>query len=349
MKTIWTKDRCLEEALKFKTKNDFRNNSPSAYNKSLKRKWINDICTHMNEIKKPRDYWTKEECHKESLKYSTRSEFNRESVSAYSKAWEKNWLDDICNHMKYCGNKFKRCIYVYEFSDKHAYVGLTFNIDTRNQQHSKRGPVFNHIKSTNLNPEFKKITDYINVDDAKIKELDYINLYKKNGWKLLNSAKPGACGGGDRKWTKEKCEVEALKYSNVGDYKKNSLSYRAAVRNKWLDDICTHMNRKKNPYNYWTKEKCQEEALKFKTRKEFELKFRGGYAASRINGWLDEICSHMNKVKVKPAGYWTKEKCHEESIKYKYRSDFQKGSISAYTISVRNKWLDEICQHMFSK
>ena len=112
MKTIWTKDRCLEEALKFKTKNDFRNNSPSAYNKSLKRKWINDICTHMNEIKKPRDYWTKEECHKESLKYSTRSEFNRESVSAYSKAWEKNWLDDICNHMKYCGNKFKRCIYV---------------------------------------------------------------------------------------------------------------------------------------------------------------------------------------------------------------------------------------------
>ena len=57
----------------------------------------------------------------------------------------------------------------------------------------------------------------------------------------------------------------------------------------------------------------------------------------------------MNKIKVKPAGYWTKEKCYNESIKYKYRSDFQKGCISAYTISVRNKWLDEICQHMISK
>jgi hypothetical protein len=39
MKTIWIKDRCLEQALKFKTKKDFINGSPSAYNKALKNKW----------------------------------------------------------------------------------------------------------------------------------------------------------------------------------------------------------------------------------------------------------------------------------------------------------------------
>ena len=50
--------------------------------------------------------------------------------------------------MEYLGNKFKRCVYVYEFSNNVAYVGLTFNMNSREQQHKKRGPVFQHSKLT---------------------------------------------------------------------------------------------------------------------------------------------------------------------------------------------------------
>ncbi len=299
--------------------------------------------------RKSKDYWTKEKCHEESIKYTTRSEFNRGSVSAYSKAWERKWLDEICSHMKFGGNKFKRCIYVYEFPDNYAYVGLTFNIETRSQQHSKRGPVFNHGKLNRLNQNLRQLTDYINVDDAKIKELEYLNLYKNSGWKLLNTAKAGACGGGYRKWSKEKCKIESLKYKNVKDYRENCLSYRAAVRNKWLDEICSHMNRKKNQCNYWTKERCRDVALSLENRKSFELGYPGGYIASRLNGWLDEVCSHMKKKKVKPAGYWSKEKCKEVAEKFEHRSDFRNGCRSAYQISARNKWLDEVCRHMTIK
>jgi len=346
MKTIWTKDRCLEQALKFKTKKDFINGSPSAYNKALKNKWLDDICSHMEKIRNPKDYWTKEKCQEESFKYETRSEFSRKSISAYSKAWENGWLDEICKHMTHIGNKFKRCVYVYEFSDKNVYVGLTFNINNRIQQHSKRGPVFNHIKSSNLNPDIRKLTDYIDVEDAKLKESEYVSFYRMNGWKLLNTAKTGACGGGVRKWTKDICEKEALKYTNVKDFRKNSLSYRAAVRNKWIDEICSHMNRKKNSFNYWTKERCKEEALKFKKRNQFDLAFPGAYAACRKNGWLEEVCEHMVTREIKPKGYWTKLKCAEESIKFNTKSEFQKGSRSAYQIACRNSWLDEICIHM---
>jgi len=49
---------------------------------------------------------------------------------------------------------------------------------------------------------------------------------------------------------------------------------------------------------------------------------------------------------IKPNGYWTKEKCHEESLKYKSREEFRKNHSSAYSASIRNKWLDEICSHM---
>lgn len=44
---------------------------------------------------------------------------------------------------------------------------------------------------------------------------------------------------------------------------------------------------------YWTKEKCTEEALKYKHRGEFQKNNKSAYKISLYNGWLDEICSHM--------------------------------------------------------
>lgn len=342
MKNIWTKEQCQEEALKFKSRGEFGKKSPSSYNKSLKNKWLEEICSHMIEVRKPKEYWTKERCQEEALKYKTKSEFYKGSMSAYSKAWENNWLDDICKDMKTIGNKFKRCIYVYEFSDNFAYVGLTFNIETRCQQHSKRGPVYKHILSNNIIQTFKQLTDYINIEDAKNEESNYINFYKERGFKLLNKQKAGACGGGVRKWTKEKCENEALKYKNIKEYKDNSLSYRAAVRNKWLDEICKHMNRNKNPYNYWTKDNCMKASIKIKSKKEFSNKFPGAYSACIKNKWLDEICSHMTNREVKPKGYWSKERCIEEALKYNTLKELKKNSLSCYQILLRNKWLGDI-------
>lgn len=40
---------------------------------------------------------------------------------------------------------------------------------------------------------------------------------------------------------------------------------------------------------------CKNEALKYKTRGEFQLKDSSVYVVSRTNGWLDIICSHMIK------------------------------------------------------
>ena len=67
--------------------------------------------------------------------------------------------------------------------------------------------------------------------------------------------------------------------------------------------------------------------------------------------WLNEICSHMKgEAQVKlPANYWTKEKCFEESLKYKTRSDFQRESGSAHAACVRHKWMSEVCAHMEEK
>ena len=345
IKNVWTKEKCQEEALKYNSRSDFRKNSMSSYNKSIKKKWLDEICSHMIVKRNKNGFWTKEKCQEEALKYNSRSDFNKNSISAYSKSWDSNWLDDICSHMLSLGNKYNRCIYSYEFEDNYVYVGLTHNIEKRNKQHMKKGPVFNHIKNTGILPKLIKLTDYLECDKAKIKESEYMIFYKLNGNILLNSAKSGALGGGLGKWSKEKCQVEALKYGSIKEYR-NCKSYRAAVRNKWLDDICSHMSRSKKPSGYWIKEKCQEEALKYNTLNKFRINSPGSFLASKNNNWLDDICSHMIITKNKPKGYWTKEKCLEEALKYSKRSLLQKYSISAYQTSINNKWLDEVCSHM---
>jgi len=94
------------------------------------------------------------------------------------------------------------------------------------------------------------------------------------------------------------------------------------------------------PRGFWTKENCQKESLKYKTRFEFLKGSRGAYESSRRNGWLDDICSHMIEI-LKPRGYWTKENCQKESLKYKTRLEFRKGTSRAYGSSRKNGWLDE--------
>ncbi len=214
-RNYWTKEKCQEESLKYNTRFEFQKNSKGSYYKSYINNWLDDICKHMIEIKKKSNYWTKEKCQEESLKYKTKSEFQKKSTSAYNSAYINNFLDDICVHMITIGHKYKRCIYSYEFSDNYVYVGLTFNINDRNNRHlrDKRSSVYKHILETNLQPYLRKITEYIDVELASNKEGEILNEYKNNGWNILNKSKTGNLGGVYIKWNYENCKNESLKYS----------------------------------------------------------------------------------------------------------------------------------------
>ncbi len=54
----------------------------------------------------------------------------------------------------------------------------------------------------------------------------------------------------------------------------------------------------------------------------------------------------MKNTKYSKKGFWTKDKCHEEALKYNTKKDFKEKSISVYSICVRRKWIDDICEHM---
>lgn len=338
---VWTKEKCHAESLKYKTRYQFQKNSNNAYNAAYRNGWLDDICNHMIKTQKPTSYWTKEKCHEESLKYTNRTEFSKKSNGAYTAAYRKGWLDDICSHMITIGNRHNKCIYAYEFPDNSVYVGLTYNIDKRHsdRQRDNKDQVIKYIKKKGLKPLRKQLTCYIDVEEAIKAENYYVNKYKSEGWNVLNIAKTGAIGGNIIIWTYDKCREEALKYKNKTEFlKNNSSAYVAAYRNGWLDDICSHMEHLEKPKGYWTYERCKEEALKYNTKKDFFKNSVSAYGISIKNGWFKDITSHMID---RPNKKWTYEKCKEEASKYNSKSDFFRNNRGAYNASLRNKWIND--------
>ena len=141
-------------------------------------------------------------------------------------------------------------------------------------------------------------------------------------------------------WTKEECHEKALLCNSRSEfYKKYQTHYGKARKQKWLDEICSHMEIIKNS---WTKEECHEKALLCNSRIEFQVKYVPCYQKAQKEKWLDEICSHMEAK----LNFWTKEECHEKALLCSIRKEFQSKYKSHYSKAHREKWLDEICSHM---
>ena len=247
----WTKEKCNEISLKYKTRSEFRKNDASAYRTSIANNWLNNICSHMSFIYNSWNYY---KCKNEALKYTNRSDFQKNSGSAYAYATKNKILNDICSHMIKIGNLEHRCIYVFEFEDNHAYIGLTYNISAREFDHKRKGPVFKYIEETKSEYKLIQLTDYIKKEDAQKIEESTILEYKNIGWILLNTKKESTLGGSTIYWTYEKCKDEASKYMHKNDFRKGSGgAFYSAIRKGWYEEICSHMTFNK-PERFWEDE-----------------------------------------------------------------------------------------------
>jgi len=293
-------------------------------------------------------YWTIDKCREEASKYKRKIDFLKGNKRAYDASYKHGWLDEICKHMEFSGDKFNRCIYSYEFSDNSVYVGLTCNLNLRDKQHKSNkdtntSSVLRKIKSTGLIPNLVKLTDYVDYREAIKLEKYYAEKYKNDGWFLLNVAKTGSLGVSNLIYTKDKCEEVIKNCIYLSDlYKNHSRVIQICKNNGWFINEIESLIKHNRGYKYWNKENCTEIALQFSNLKDFYKNYRQVYNSSKRNGWLEEITSHMSKNERKIGKiYWTKDKCYEESKKYSKRYLFQIGSRGAYKAAYRNNWLDE--------
>jgi predicted GIY-YIG superfamily endonuclease len=297
----WTKNRCIKEAKRFKSKTEFKYNSTSAFQSARRNDWLPEICSHMVELLKPAGYWTKKRCQEEAAKYQIKNDFRNGSSKAYMASHRNKWINDVCKHMEIQGNHFFVFVYVFEFTNNAAYIGLTYNIKERELDHLSRdkSQVYKHIKKTRAKYTLKIITKKpITKDKAQELEHKMKLKYIREGWNVLNKGKTGkgigSLGGNTLFWTKERCHQEALKYNLFSEFcKKASGAYDSAQRNGWVNDIRSHMTELRKPVGYWNKRRCKEEAFKYTKRSIFQRESNSAYNIAWRNGWINSICKHM--------------------------------------------------------
>lgn len=297
----WNFQAVLAEASKYKTRNEFRQSCTSAYCAARNKGWLDDVCTNMVD---GRVIWTKKAVAEEAKRYSARTDFAAGSGSAYHAASKNGWREDVCAHMQPLYNGYYHCVYAL-INERLgcAYVGVTSQrIDKRFSQHRKLQNLCRSKEIANLSDtEFRQITNYIYSAEEVQQSLEqrFCDDLAEQGFRILNNESSlGGVGYSERKWTKEGCLEEALKYSSRWDFQCYSVNaYSAAQRHGWIDDVCTHMLSTKKAPDYWSFEECKKETLKYKTRTQFRDGSPYVYKVASLNHWLEDIFADLEVVK----------------------------------------------------
>ena len=252
---FWTKDKCIENALKYSTKTDWRNNNGSAYVIAKNNGWIDDCTKHMQQGRKPNGYWTKDKCLESALKYNTIKEWSEKDSSAYTTAKKYNYIADCTKHM----NKLKVQVpRGYWTKDKCLESALKYNT----------------IK------EWKK-NDNAALQAAKSN--DWYGECIKHMTKLKRES---------NSWTKETIIEFVKKYKTPTEWRKdNQYSYNISRKNGWYDECIKHMTTINEPK--WTYEKCLNSALKYSLLYNWRMGERAAYNAATRNGWVEKCTAHM--------------------------------------------------------
>ena len=150
--------------------------------------------------------WSIRRLRESASKYQTKSDWRKNEDGAYQ-AWAyRGSPTSVVSHMRELGHKYKRCVYrISVRTTKLTYVGLTFNLEKRFQEHmrsKKFSEIAQHYGQENI--LIKQLTDYLKPDEAAKFERKEIDRLKKNGFQLINSVKGGSLGGNFIKWTYEK-------------------------------------------------------------------------------------------------------------------------------------------------
>ena len=255
-KDYWTKERCREYAIQYNMKERWKKGHNISYSHARRYGWVKELCVHMVEGCKKPNYWTKERCHIEALKFKVKEAWKKGQQGSYQAARRNGWVDDLCTHM---------------------------------EQPQKPNGYWTKERCLEHAKQFKTINEWTNANSSPA-----INA-RRYGWidectkHMIRTIKPGGY------WkVKENVVNSAKEYDTITKWaRNNSSSYKSARINGWFEEVTRHMEKKRYPPGYWTKEKCVESANKCKSPTQWLRKYGGAHSAARNNGWYEECTKHM--------------------------------------------------------
>jgi predicted GIY-YIG superfamily endonuclease len=282
----------IQEGEKYDSPSDFIKSNKTLYTYATKRGLTKKIKYKKGYLI---NYYTDEELIGEGEKYDNPTEFIKENSRAYASVVSRGLTQKINYKEGRLGNRLKRLVYLYIFSDNHFYVGITYNNRKREYEHSEKGltAVSSHKRKTGLTPIKTIVTDgYINAERAlEIEEQIRVD-YVSKGWVSLNQRKCNSLGTPVRKWTEEKIRecISTCKFREEIKDKYGSGLYNAAHELGLWTELTKDM-----PYmiNYYSKETAIQIASKYQTIQEFRNDYESLYVIISRNKWGKEVFKNM--------------------------------------------------------
>ena len=293
-------ENLVKAALEYDSLTKFQQENQTAYVKALKKgkEFFDSITTHMVKPRSVNPY-SDQELEDIAKKYKTKKDFQKHDNGAYQVALRrgKDFWNKITSHMEHLGSLRERMVYGYFFPQSNSiYVGLTWNIEKRNEQHlvvdenEKQTTVGKYINETGEQPRLLKFTNYISPEEAQKKEEYYSNKFRNDGMVVLNRVKTGGLGKG-LKYTNE--ELRSL-FAQINDYKdlykKHSKIYKAAKRRgkEFLIDITNHMIKHQTS---WSEKNVRDLAKQYNSKSEFQTAHPGATTFAKKHGFWEELFS----------------------------------------------------------
>ena len=357
----YTDQELIDTAKRFKTRNEWKAfDGNKQYQVAKLRPGVLAKCTdHMVDQRTvlTAKVYTDEEIIDVAKTYKSSTEWKHSNVVVYRHACRRGLLERCTAHMEHRGGIYDGIyvVYVYEFSDKHSYVGLTCSPERRFKSHAEGGLVFDHAQQTGLKPELKileeKLSSPYAAGDA---ERRWIAHYEQNGWTKLNTADGGSIGNiAVKKWNKKNVMESALKYKTKSEwYLGDHRAYAAAKSSGWFKEATAHMI----PQFRITPEHIREVAARYTDLDKFTSENPSLKTVASRLGIYHEVTAHMprkivkGRIKARPKVYrfkWTYELCKQDAKRFKTRTEWARGNQSAYHAARRMGVLNDFFAYSY--
>ena len=182
---------CKNLALKYNVKSHLKEENQYIYRYIIKNGWADEMFGHMKKKVK----YTYEFCKNYVKNFDSIKSLRETNNAIYVTILKNKWNELLDNLTRESGD-YLRILYSYEFKEYNSvYIGLTFDIKKRDIDHHRKGSVFKFVKDHNISHfEPKILEENVEYYNAGAREEYYINIYKNNGWNVLNKAKAGSLG-----------------------------------------------------------------------------------------------------------------------------------------------------------
>lgn len=299
----YTREVCFELAKKYRTRTEFRLGVYQAWKVAKANGWLDDY-TWFHSV----PHRTDEEIEKRARKFTRLVDFQRKDNAAYNMARYRGLLPKftwLSKNVEAAARHYKDAVYVYEFTNTHsAYIGRSIEPKHRDSRHRKPGDsVYEYAKARGVEvPPMKFLCDGVEPHTGAVKECEFMEEYKKNGWILLNKCKGGSLGQiGTGHLTHDKCISTAKKYEYIKDFMHDHMSMYTKMRATgwiaecpWLKYVLPRKKAERAKRGSYLdpvhgKENVRKVAAKCSGRWQFSKTYARAYNVAKDMGWLDEF------------------------------------------------------------